>query len=75
MKTKKTVTCRYGISYEVEFKGTKGEIIRGFNHCEKCCCWTCYNHDCKEPRDERIPCSMWCQIYGARTPWCEETKK
>ena len=71
MKTKKTVTCRYGISYEVEFKGTKGEIVRGFNHCEKCCCWTCYNHDCKEPRNEIIQnCGHICEIW-TKKHYCE----
>lgn len=71
MKIKKTITCRYGISYEVEFKGTKGEIIRGFNHCEKCCCWTCYNHDCKEPRNEIIQnCGHICEIW-TKKHYCE----
>lgn len=71
MKTKKTVTCRYGISYEVEFKGTKGEICRGLNHCEKCCCWTCYNHDCKEPRNEIIQnCGHICEIW-TKKHYCE----
>ena len=45
-------------------KGTKGEIERGFQHCEDCCCWTCFNHDCKEPRNEIIPnCGEICEIW------------
>ena len=51
MKKAREVTCRYGITYTIEFKATKGEIERGFQHCEDCCCWTCFNHDCKEPRN------------------------
>lgn len=72
MKKKKLVTCRYGISYEVEFKGTKGEIWRGFNHCETCCCWTCYNYDCKEPRNEIIKdCFNICEIW-TKKHYCEK---
>jgi len=72
MKKKQTVTCRYGISYEVEFKGTKGEIWRGFNHCENCCCWTCFNHDCKEPRNEVLDnCGHICEIW-TKKHYCEK---
>ncbi len=64
MKKSREVTCRYGITYTIEFKGTKGEIERGFQHCEDCCCWTCFNHDCKEPRNEIIPnCGKICEIW------------
>ncbi len=71
MRKKKIVTCRYGISYEVEFKGTNGEITRGFDHCEKCCCWTCYNHDCKEPRNEILEnCGHICELW-TKKHYCE----
>jgi hypothetical protein len=71
MRKKKIVTCRYGISYEVEFKGTNGEIVRGFDHCEKCCCWTCYNHDCKEPRNEILEnCGHICELW-TKKHYCE----
>lgn len=69
------MTCRYGITYNVELHGSEGAKWRTIDMLGKCCCFVCHNHDCKEPRDERIPCSMWCQIYGAKTHWCEETKK
>ena len=64
MRKKREVTCRYGVTYTTEFKGTKGEIERGFQHCEDCCCWTCFNHNCTEPRNEIIEnCGYICELW------------
>lgn len=69
MKKTQEVTCRYGVKYKETLSGTKGEIFRGFDHLANCCCWTCYNHDCTEPRNEIIPeCHEICEIWFKTHP-------
>lgn len=64
MKKNCTVTCRYGITYDVEFIGTKSSIARGCDLMTRCCCWVCHNHDCQEPRNEIIEgCHSVCEIW------------
>lgn len=71
MKKTCTVTCRYGITYDVEFIGTKAEITRGCQLMEKCCCWVCHNHKCKEPKNEILKdCDKVCDIWTNK-PYCE----
>jgi hypothetical protein len=75
MTTTKEVTCRYGITYEATFSGTRGVLYRSFDHLTRCCCFCCYNKECTEPRDERIPdCGYICGIYGMKDPPCEKNK-
>lgn len=75
MTKTKEVTCRYGITYETTFSGTRGAVERSFNHLTVCCCWCCYNHDCTEPRDEKISdCGNVCEIYGMKNHPCEKNK-
>ena len=66
------VTCRYGIEYEVEYSSryTNGECMRGVNMLKECCCFVCHNHDCKEPRDEKIDCKDECRLFFKNKP-CE----
>ena len=72
MRKSKEVTCRYGITYEVEGVGTEGAILRLFDMLSKCCCWVCHNRGCKEPRNEIIPdCGEVCQIY-TKIPYCKK---
>lgn len=66
------VTCRYGITYNVELHGSAGAKQRTADMLGKCCCWVCHNHNCKEPRNERVSCAMECFMYGAKSAWCAE---
>lgn len=71
MKKKQTVTCRYGVPYEVEFEGTKSAIARSFDLMTRCCCWVCHNHNCKEPHNEIIEnCYEVCEIWSKKH-YCE----
>ena len=73
MKKSREVTCRYGVTYTTEFQGNKGAIERSFKHCETCCCWTCFNHDCKEPRNEILPnCGEVCEIWTNEKHYCDK---
>lgn len=64
MKKNCTVTCRYGITYDVEFIGSKGEISRACDLMTRCCCWICHNHDCQEPQNDIIEnCGSVCEIW------------
>ena len=75
MKKNCTVTCRYGITYDVEFIGTQAEIARGCQLMGRCCCWVCHNRDCKEPRNEVIKdCDKVCDIYTS-IPYCISSYK
>lgn len=71
---KRKVTCRYGIEYSVEIKGTRGVAWRTIDMLSKCCCFVCYNHDCKEPKDEIIPCHNECLLFSKRT-FCGKEEK
>ena len=68
------VTCRYGITYNVELHGSEGAKQRTVDMLSKCCCFVCHNHDCKEPRNERVSCQFQCYLYGAKNPWCATPK-
>lgn len=71
MRKKRKVTCRYGITYEVEFEGSIGAIERSFDSLTRCCCWVCHNHDCKEPRNEIIEnCGHICELW-IKKHYCE----
>ena len=75
MKKTQEVTCRYGITYKTTFEGSKGAIWRSFDHCTRCCCWTCFNYDCKEPRNEILPgCCNVCEIWSGGKHYCENNK-
>lgn len=72
MKKKQIVTCRYGISYEIEFEGTKAAILRSFDLMTRCCCWVCHNHKCKKPYNEIIEnCGNVCEIW-TKKHYCEK---
>ncbi len=72
MKKTQTVTCRYGISYDITFEGSKGAILRSCDLMSKCCCWVCHNHDCKNPRNEKLDnCKDVCEIWFKKHP-CEK---
>ena len=69
-KTKFDVTCIYGVNYVVEMHGSEGAKQRTLDMLKKCCCFVCHNHDCKEPRDERIAtCKNECLMW-TKTPYC-----
>ena len=70
MAKKYKVNCRYGNTYEVELKGTKGAIARTVDMLYNCCCFVCHNHSCKAPRDEKIDCHDECKFYWKLKP-CE----
>ena len=75
MKKNCTVTCRYGITYDVEFMGTKASIARSCDLMTKCCCWICHNHDCQEPRNEIIEnCGLVCELWTNK-PYCNDITK
>ena len=65
-------TCRYGITYITEWKGSYGAIWRGWDLMRRCCCWVCHNHDCKEPRNEIIKdCGYSCELWSKKH-YCEK---
>ena len=67
-------TCRYGVTYTTEWKGSYGAIWRGWDLMRRCCCWVCHNHNCKEPRNEIIKnCGHICEIW-AKKHYCEKIK-
>ena len=64
-------TCRYGVTYTTEWKGSYGSIWRGWDLMQRCCCWVCHNHNCKEPRNEVIKnCGNACELWS-HTHYCE----
>lgn len=68
----KEVTCRYGVTYLVMFRGTKEEIAHNFDLMTKCCCWVCHNHECTEPRNEVFSeCGKVCELW-TKTPYCHD---
>lgn len=68
----KQVTCRYGVTYMAMFKGSAGEISRGFDLMSRCCCWVCTNLECENPRNEKIDgCGQICGLY-TKTPYCQD---
>ena len=68
----KEVTCRYGVTYSVMFRGTKEEITHSFDLMTKCCCWVCHNHECIEPRNEVFPeCGKVCELR-TKIPYCHD---
>ena len=68
------VTCRYGVEYKTDLRGTDGEIHRTLDMLSKCCCWVCYNHDCKEPRNEKVHhCGHTCSLF-TKEPYCKREK-
>ena len=70
-KTEK-VTCRYGITYTVTFKGESGAIARSFALMARCCCWVCHNRGCGAPRNEIIPdCYEICELW-TKNHYCKE---
>lgn len=77
---KQTVTCRYGITYTYEARGSYGQLWRLRDMLSKCCCFVCYNRDCKEPRDERVPeCDedvykQYCGLF-TKKPYCQRNKQ
>ena len=67
-------TCRYGVTYTTEWKGSYGAIWRGWDLMQRCCCWVCHNHNCKEPRNEVIEnCDNACELWS-HTHYCEVYK-
>lgn len=78
---KDTVTCRYGITYTYNVtSGSKGARARLNELLSNCCCFVCHNHDCAEPRDERLdicdtmePHLLKCSIY-TKSPYCLRKK-
>lgn len=71
-KVKFDVTCRYGITYNVELHGSEGAKLRTLDMLKECCCFVCHNHDCKEPRDEQLlSCKKECQFYTDK-PYCKK---
>lgn len=71
MKKTKKVTCRYGVTYKATFSGSPGAVERTFDLMTRCCCWVCHNHDCKEPRNEKLnDCANVCELFWMIHP-CE----
>ena len=71
-----TVKCRYGVEYELTANGSPGACKRLFDLMTHCCCFVCHNHDCKEPRDEKIDnCNNICDLFGFAKLPCEEKNK
>lgn len=72
MKETRNVTCRYGVSYPVMFKGDKGAVERGFDLMSRCCCWICHNLKCENPRNEKLPdCNLVCELW-TKKHYCED---
>lgn len=69
---KHKVTCRYGVTYEVNAKGTAGAQSRLVHMLSACCCWVCANHFCESPKNEKFDgCLKYCELYTKR-PFCKE---
>jgi hypothetical protein len=72
MEKTKEVTCRYGVTYPVTFKGSKAEIARSFDLMTRCCCWVCHNQGCETPHNEVLPdCQKVCEIW-TKVPYCHD---
>ena len=72
MEKTKEVTCRYGVTYPVTFKGSKAEIARSFDLMTRCCCWVCHNQGCEIPHNEVLPdCQKVCEIW-TKVPYCHD---
>ncbi len=69
----KNVKCRYGVEYKLTANGSSGACKRLFDLMTHCCCFVCHNHDCKEPRDEKIEnCGNVCELFNSKkAPFCE----
>lgn len=64
------ITCRRGVTYRIEAKGTDGEIARLKDMLEDSCCYVCYNHECKTPKKGKQPCKNECELF-TKDPYCQ----
>lgn len=73
-KKKYDISCRYGVNYKIEIKGNPATIRRTIDMLSKCCCFVCFNHGCKHPKDEKIKgCNNICELF-TESPYCESSK-
>lgn len=74
MKRTEKVTCRHGVTYSVTANGSSGAILRLWEMLSRCCCFVCYNHNCKTPHLRKLRnCKHDCELY-TRTPYCQRKK-
>lgn len=65
------IKCRHGVTYKVEFSGSKAAIARTIKMLENCCCYVCYNRDCIQPRTGKQECKNECELY-TKDKYCEK---
>jgi hypothetical protein len=67
-----SVTCRYGVHHNVVIKGNKAAVQRTIDMLSQCCCFVCFNHNCNNPKDEKIDgCNNVCKLF-TNTPYCKK---
>ena len=75
MRKTKEITCRHGVKYSVTATGSGGSILRLWEMLSRCCCYVCYNRECKEPRNRKLRnCKHDCELF-TREPYCQRKKK
>ena len=67
------IKCRHGVTYKVEFSGSKAAIARTIRMLEACCCYVCHNRGCETPIEGKQDCKHECELYGK--VFCESAKK
>ena len=66
------VKCRHGVEYSTRVAGTWGEISRTERMLANCCCYVCYNHDCKQAVLGKQQCREECTLF-VNEPYCTDT--
>lgn len=68
---KLSVTCRHGVEYSTPIKGSLGAIARTVKMLETCCCYVCYNSECKQARTGKQACKNECELF-TKNRYCEK---
>lgn len=66
------VKCRHGVEYSTRVAGTWGEISRAEKMLANCCCYVCYNHNCKQAVLGKQQCREECMLF-VKEPYCATT--
>ena len=73
MKTIK-VKCRHGVEYSTAIYGRGAVIARTQKMLEDCCCYVCYNRECKEGRTGKQECKNECELF-TKSKYCERKEE
>ena len=69
------VKCRHGKEYSVTISG-RGAVITRIQKkmLEDCCCYVCYNRDCREGRTGKQECKNECELF-TKNKYCERKEE